>query len=125
MKLTDAQIASIQRGFYRGYPDTIIARELEIPHEKVYRFRVKSEISRDWIVERRYGWWERLFKQGTPLEVIAEIYGVSRQTVYVMLNRRGVSAREVKRELDQKRVRLGKKLKGLAQGGKNAGPMDW
>lgn len=123
-KFTESQIQALQRGFYRGYPDTIIARELGLTHGRVFRFRVKSGITLAWVVERRYAWWERLFKKGISLEVIADVYGVTRQTVYITLNRRGVSAREVKKQIEEKRSRAAKKLKSLAQS-QAAGPLDW
>lgn len=84
--LTTEQKKLIQKGFNIGLSDVHIARVVKgVNHMQVYNFRHKLKISAQQVVDNRYDVWAHLIYKGMSIKQISEIYGVTEQSVKVLL----------------------------------------
>lgn len=84
--LTTEQKKLIQKGLNIGLSDVHIARVVKgVNHMQVYNFRHKLNISAQQVVNNRYDVWAHLIYKGMSIRQISEIYGVTEQSVKVLL----------------------------------------
>ena len=83
--LTRTQKNKISDALSRGVKDPIIAKVLDISIEDVSGERKAKGLSCKQITEIRYEYWKKLLYAGQSLEEIGKLYGVSPDSVKLML----------------------------------------
>jgi len=116
MAFSSKLVPLIEHGIKFGFSDAAIAKQLGLKYTyQVFSYRTKSGITADQVFAARLRTWAGLVANNTPLEKIAQTYGLKNpRTIRVQLWKAGfswetMSFTELTKEQEDAVVRLAKK----------------